>query len=104
MARGTIEGCMTTLEDVRHYLRGAPFSGWAERARNLSAAQTLEPKDHKAYLRTLLYPSRFCYSWMTGLMGSNDDAVAFVAERPGIGLDIGLIERGCRRKRSRVED
>jgi hypothetical protein len=57
-----------TLEDVRGYLRGAPFSGWAERARNFAAAQTLEPKDHKAYLRTLLYPSRFCYSWMTGLM------------------------------------
>jgi hypothetical protein len=87
------------LEDVRDYLRGAPFSGWAERARNFAAAQTLEPKDHKGYLRTLLYPGRFCYSWMTGLMGSNDDAVAFITERPGIGLDTGLIERAlsCRR-------
>jgi hypothetical protein len=47
------------------------------------AAQTLEPKGHKAYLRALLYPGRSYYIWVTGLMGSNDDAVAFVSERPG---------------------
>jgi hypothetical protein len=54
--------------------------------------------DHKAYLRTLLYPGRFCYSWMTGLMGSNDDAVAFLNQRHVAGLDIRLIERAlqCR--------
>ena len=92
-----------TLEEVRAYLRGAPFSGWGERARNFAAAQMLEPKDHKPYLRTLLYPGRFCYSWMTGLMGSNDDAVAFVSERPGIGLDIGLIDRAVRCRRTSAD-
>jgi hypothetical protein len=46
----------------------------------------------------LLYPARFCYSWMTGRMGSNDDAVAFLSERPVPGLDVGLIGRAllCR--------
>jgi hypothetical protein len=36
---------------------------------------------------------------MTGLMGSNDDAVAFVGERRVIGLEINLMERAllCRR-------
>ena len=88
-----------TLEEIRNYLRGAPFSAWADRARTFAAAQVLEPKDHKAYLRTLLYPGRFCYSWITGLMGSNDDAVAFLAERRPVGLDVSLIERAlqCRR-------
>jgi hypothetical protein len=35
---------------------------------------------------------------MTGLMGSNDDAVAFLSERPVAGLDVGLIGRAlsCR--------
>lgn len=61
-----------TLEEIQHYLRGAPFANWADRARTFAAAETLEPKDHKEYLRTLLYPGRFYYSWMTGLMGSND--------------------------------
>jgi hypothetical protein len=66
----------------------------------------LEPKDHKAYLRTLLYPARFCYSWTTGLMGSNDDAVAFLDERPVAGLDIRLIIRAlqCRRAAADPDD
>jgi hypothetical protein len=82
----------STLEEIHNYLSGAPFANWAERARSFAAAETLEPKDYKAYLRTLLYPARFCYSWMTGLMGSNDDAMAFLSKTDVAGLDIGLIE------------
>jgi hypothetical protein len=85
-----------TLEEVRNYLRGAPFANWADRARSFAAAATLELKDHKVYLRTLLYPGRLCYSWTTGLNGSNDDAVAFLSERPLAGLDINLIARALR--------
>src|SRR3954464_6030831 len=98
MERERVQPARPTLEEIRHYLRGAPFASWAERARSFAAAETLEPKDHKAYLRTLLYPGRFCYSWMTGLMGSNDDAVAFLSERHAAGLDVGSIKRAlqCR--------
>jgi predicted nucleotidyltransferase len=87
-----------TLEQIRHYLRGAPFANWADRARSFAAAKTLKPKDHKEYLRTLLYPGRFYYSWMTGLMGSNDEAVAFLSRRHPVELDISLIARAlqCR--------
>jgi len=87
-----------TLDEIRQYLGGAPFANWAELARSFAVAQTLAPKDHKAYLRTLLYPARFCYSWMTGLMGSNDDAVAFLSGTPAKGLDVSLIARAlsCR--------
>jgi hypothetical protein len=87
-----------TLEEVRDYLRGAPFTNWADRARSFAAAERLEPNDRKAYLRALLYPGRFCYSWVTGLMGSNDDAVAFLSEGHVSGLDVGLIARAfqCR--------
>ena len=87
-----------TLEEIRHYLRGTPFTTWADRARSFAAAERLEPTDRKAYLRSLLYPGRFFYSWMTGLMGSNDDAVAFLSEGHAAGLDVGLIARAlqCR--------
>ena len=87
-----------TLSEIRDYLRGEPFANWADRARSFAAAESLDPKDRKAYLRTLLYPARFCYSWITGLMGSNDDAVAFVSERPPAGLDVDVIARAltCR--------
>jgi hypothetical protein len=70
------------LEEIRHYLCGEPFANWKDSARSFAAAKTLEPKDCKTYLRTLLYPGRFCYSWMTGLMGSNDDAAVLLTEKP----------------------
>jgi hypothetical protein len=87
-----------TLTEIRQYLRGEPFMSWAHRARSFAAADSLEPKDRKAYLRTLLYPARFGYSWITGLMGSNDEAVAFVNKRPVPGLNVELIARAleCR--------
>lgn len=87
-----------TLEEIRQYLRGAIFSTWVDRARTFAAAEKLEPKDHKMYLRTILYPGRFCYSWLTGRVGSNEDAVAFLKERSLAGLDIELIARAlqCR--------
>jgi hypothetical protein len=90
--RECVRPARPTLEEIHHYLRGAPFASWAARARSFAAAETLEPKDHKAYLRTLLYPGRFCYSWMTGLMGSNDDAVAFLKESHAAGLDVSSLE------------
>jgi hypothetical protein len=91
LERERIRPARPTLEDIRNYLSGAPFASWSERARSFAAAETLEPKDRKAYLRTLLYPGRFCYSWMTGLIGSNDDAAAFLSERAVDGLDVSLI-------------
>ncbi len=85
-----------TLDEVRHYLRGAPFANWAERARRFAAAAALEPTERKAYLRTLLYPARFCYSYLTGCMSSNDEAVAFLGERRLPGIDLATIEQALR--------
>jgi predicted nucleotidyltransferase len=87
-----------TLEDIQHYLCGAPFTNWANGARQFAATAALDPKDRKAYLRALLYPARFCLSYLTGRMGSNDDGVAFLRERPVAGLDLTSIEQAlqCR--------
>lgn len=87
-----------SLDEVRGYLGGAPFSGWAEQARRFAMAATVNPKDRKPYLRALLYPARLCYSWTTGRMGSNDEAVAFLRDAPPPGLDVNLVSRAlqCR--------
>jgi hypothetical protein len=79
------------LEDVRAYLTGAPFENWAKAADRFAAADSLDPKDRKAYLRAHLYPARFVMSFMTGNMASNDDAVTYVKNLAPTGLDIGLI-------------
>jgi predicted nucleotidyltransferase len=85
-------------EEIRRYLADAPFSNWSASARRFASAEILQPRDRKAFLRTLLYPARFCYSWMTGRMGSNDEAVAFISEARPAPLDMTLITRAlqCR--------
>ena len=87
-----------SLEEVQRYLSGAPFADWTDLVRRFATAETLEPNDHKAYLRTLLYPGRFYYSWVTGCIGSNDDAVVFLNETCPARLDVSLIARAlqCR--------
>ncbi len=87
------------LPEVRAYLCGKPFEGWKQGAAQFAAAGTLEPKSHKAYLRAHLYPARFVYSFMTGRMGSNDEAVAWLQDRAPPGLDVTLVARAldCRR-------
>jgi hypothetical protein len=98
MERERMRPARPTLQEIQHYLRGAPFTDWVDRARRFAAVETLKPNDHKAFLRTLLYPGRFCYSWMTGRIGSNDEAVAFLSERHPAHLDINSIARAlqCR--------
>jgi predicted nucleotidyltransferase len=87
------------LAEVRSYLCGKPFEAWRQGAAQFAAAEKLEPKSHKSYLRAHLYPARFVYGFMTGRMASNDDAVAWLKDRMVPGLDVGLIAQAleCRR-------
>jgi predicted nucleotidyltransferase len=88
-----------SLDEVRVYLAGAPFTNWTRSAEAFAASDALAAADRKSYLRALLYPARFVASFMTGRMLSNDDAVASLGESCPSGLDTGLIRRAldCRR-------
>ena len=55
--------------------------------------QELEEQNHKAFLRAFLYAARFVFSWATGKMASNDDAMAFIRAEPQRGLDVPLLEQ-----------
>jgi predicted nucleotidyltransferase len=87
------------LAEIRAYLTGKPFEAWTQGAAQFAALERLEPKSHKSYLRAHLYPARFVYSFMTGRMGSNDTAVAWLKDRAPPGLDVALIAAAleCRR-------
>jgi len=91
MEQQRVRPARPSMEEIQRYLGDAPFANWTDSARRFATAGILDPKDRKAYLRTLLYPARFCYSWMTDRMGSNDDAVAFLRNTPPAGLDVSLI-------------
>lgn len=94
-----------TLENIRAYLRGQPLTNWTGQIRHFMAQSMLDPDEHKPYLRCLLYPARLLYSWATGAMASNDDAVAFVRTTRVAGLDVDLITRALQfRQESRDLD
>ena len=80
-----------TPQDIRAYLGGALFANWGASARHFACLDTLGSNERKSYLRALLYPARFIYSWMTGGMASNDDAVAFLNVQQVPGLDFNLV-------------
>jgi predicted nucleotidyltransferase len=85
-----------SLADIRAYLRGEPFERWATQVRHYRALPAFPPGDHKPYLRCLLYPARLLYSWNTGALASNDDAVEFLQRHPLPQLDLDLIRRALR--------
>jgi predicted nucleotidyltransferase len=96
--RERVRPARPTIAEVRAYLAGQPFTSWADGARRFAALATLAPDNHKPYLRALLYPARFVYSWRTGRMASNDDAVDFLNHHAPAGLDADLVARAleCR--------
>ena len=82
-----------TLENVRSFLSGGPFENWSRNAKKFVARETLKPEDHKPFLRAFLYAPRFFYSWTTGRMGSNDDAMELLRAEVPDGLNVELLER-----------
>jgi hypothetical protein len=88
-----------SLAEIRAYLGGAPLSKWASEVRRFALLKTLAPADNKRYLRALLYPARFCFSWVTGRIASNDSAVAFLSEWPrSRELSVSLIQQALERR------
>jgi predicted nucleotidyltransferase len=86
-----------TLAEIRTYLGAEPFRNWSQQVQRLIALDELTISDHKHFLRALLYPARFLYSWETGAIGSNDEAVAFLQSRaPEIDLDVITRALHCR--------
>src|SRR6516164_8873929 len=64
--RERIRPAPPTRDEIRLYLKGAPFANWMENADRFAAMDVLTPSDHKAFIRTLLYPARLVYSWTRG--------------------------------------
>jgi predicted nucleotidyltransferase len=96
--RDRIQPLRPSIDDVRTYLRGQPLDSWRGQIARVTALPALDDTTRRPYIRALLYPARFIYSWHAGRMASNDDAVAFVHQHPQAGLDLDLIDRAlaCR--------
>lgn len=81
-----------SLDDIQTYLRGAPFENWVKATEHFAAIETLEPPEHKPFLRAFLYAARFAYSWQTGKMASNDTAIAYLHGAPPKSMNLDLLD------------
>jgi hypothetical protein len=88
-----------SITEVQHYLSGRPWTNWTESVQRLLKQEQFAAADRKPYLRALLYPARFLYSWSSGAIASNDVAVAFLSTCPVPGLDLEIIEAALRCRR-----
>ena len=97
LERRRVRPARPTLTEIRIYLRAEPFRKWSQEVHFFSSLSRIAIGDHKRYLRALLYPARFLYSWETGAIGSNDEAVAFLQNRAAeIDTDLILCALRCR--------
>jgi hypothetical protein len=85
-----------TLRQVHAYLRAEALDRWSRQVARFAALDDLVSSDYRTYLRTLLYPGRFLYSWETGHVASNDDAVVYVGRRNLFGADYNVVARALR--------
>jgi hypothetical protein len=92
-----------SLDEIRGYLAGSPFTNWNHGAKAFAASEALAPQDRKSYLRAMLYPARFVASFMTGTMMSNDDAVARLKEFCPPDLDVSIIQRALAYRRTAAD-
>jgi hypothetical protein len=96
LERRHLEPERPSIAEIRGYLGGEPLRHWSQQVARLSALPVLGVDDHKSYLRALLYPARFVYSWETGNVASNDGAVAYAGTRGLLGPDIDIVARALR--------
>ena len=58
--RERVRSARPTLDEIRTYLKGAPFANWTENTDRFAKMDVLAPGDQKAFIRALLYPARAC--------------------------------------------
>lgn len=86
------------LDDLHTYLRSHSIPYWSE------LAKKGDWSDPKTRVRLALYPARFLYSWVTGKISSNEEAVSF-ALSSNWPVEPGLLENALKaRETGKVSD
>ena len=92
--------------EIRQALLDSFERSYKSRLPELLSLGRLEPHNRKPYIRTVLYPARFIYTWDRLAVDSNDRAVNYLQQIRPAGLDIKPIELAlaCRQEKCAVED
>ncbi len=92
--------------EVHPALRDSFERSYKSRLPQIVSLGRLESHHRKPYIRTLLYPARFIYTWDQLAVDSNDRAVDYLHRVSPAGLDLKPIDLAlaCRRGKCSAED
>lgn len=95
-----------TKEEIHREQLESLERSWRSRLPGLSRLTMLEAKDHKPYIRAILYAARLIYTWDNLAVASNDSAVDYLHKIEPPGLDLNLIDLAlaCRNGMCAIED
>lgn len=87
-----------TAEEIHSEQLQSIDKSWRGRLPELRGLSRLDRDDRKPFIRALLYPARLIYTWDNLVVGSNDQAVAYLKSVRPAGLDLRVIEKAlaCR--------
>jgi hypothetical protein len=93
-------------EEIQKALADSLEQSYRARLPELSSLTHLEPQQRKPFIRSVLYPARFIYTWDNLTVDSNDRAVAYLHEIRPPGLDLAPIDLAlaCRQEQCSAED
>jgi hypothetical protein len=93
-------------QEIQRALSESLERGYRARLPELTSLTRLEPHQRKPYIRTVLYPARFIYTWDNLAVDSNDRAVAYLHKVCPPGLDLVPIDAAlaCRQEEQAAED
>jgi len=75
-------------DEIREALSESVEKSWLPKLDHLIRLSELEPKDRKPYIRSILYPARFIFTWDCLAVDSNDRAVKYLHRVRPPGLDL----------------
>jgi hypothetical protein len=95
-----------TIAQVHQALRQSFERSYKPRLPELGSLFQLQAHNRKPYIRTLLYPARFIYTWDNLAVDSNDSAVNYLHQVSPPGLDLKPIDMAlsCRQEKCSAED
>jgi len=93
-------------DEIRVALRENLEKSWLPKVADLTHLSELAPKDRKPYIRAILYPARFIYTWDCLAVDSNDRAVQYLHRVRPAGLDLRPMDLAlaCRQEKCFAED
>jgi predicted nucleotidyltransferase len=90
----------TVCEDMR--INSLPY--WSDKIYHFAEHLPASDREFKEYVRCLLYPARLIFTWQTGKLSSNDEAVQYFDQIVPSTFNREMVRDGLRCRNAEIKD